>query len=412
MVKLGIDFGTTNSAVAILARGEPRILELVDGEPTQRTVIYSDPEGRITFGNQAFEAYLDNDLRGRFVRSIKSFLPHDVPPTRLGGVRLTFVELVARYLGFLVGAAERKTGERVSEVVVGRPVRFHADEAKHQRAIRQLHEAIEESGLPEPTMQLEPVAAALRYERRLDGDRTVLVGDFGGGTADFAVLRVGPGHRGATRDRVLGTSGIARAGNALDGHFFETFVLDFLGRGTTFVPRGQKTARPYEPHLFRQLRALYDLHRLREPQLERFLLDLEGRTSDPIAIERLRRLVFDDLGYPMAASIESAKRQFSDGPRSKFVFDAYFSPRLDFATDAEEGRFEAASTDLLGAYRDAVVEVLEASGLARSDIDDVFLTGGTSQLPFLRRQFEGAFGADRVQGGEAFTTVCEGLVVS
>ena len=411
-MKLGIDFGTTNSAVAVVDdQGRARILELVEGQRTQRTVIHSDLEGNITFGNAAFDRYLAADLRGRFLRSLKAFLPQDVPPTRIGRVTMSFVELVARFLTYLAEEAERVAGEPIDAVVVGRPVVFHADPDKDAYALAQLERAIAVSGLPRPVLQLEPVAAALRYEATLTRDRTVLVGNFGGGTADFAVLQVGPGQQGRGLERVLGTSGVAKAGNVLDGRFLDAFVLDHLGRGLMWTPRG-KAPQAWNPGVHRHLAQLYDIHRLREPRLAAYLDDVEQRASDPVPVERLRRLVFDDLGYPMADAVERTKRAYQHEEVPTFRFDSYFSPRLDFDTPAPIGAFREASSAVLAAYEAAIDEVLLEAGLDEGGIDDVFLTGGTSQLPFIFGLFAARFGAERVQGGDAFTSVCEGLAVS
>lgn len=412
-MKLGIDFGTTNSSVAVMEHdGRTRVLELMPGQPTQRTVIHADPRGTITFGNAAFDRYLESDLRGRFLRSLKAFLSQEVPPTRIGRTTIGFVDLVSRFLVYLAESAERVTGESIDEVVVGRPVVFHADPGKDALALRQLRAAIALSGLPDPVLQLEPVAAALRYEMSVTRDRTVLVGDFGGGTADFAVLRVGPGQRGRGTDRVLGTSGVAMAGNVLDGRFLDAFVLDFLGRGLPWTPRGADGPEPWRPGVHRHLAQLYDVHRLREPHLRDYLDDVERRATDPVPVERLRRLVFDDLGYPMAAAIEDTKRGYGPSECPRFTFDAYYSERLNFGTEAPLATFRDASSAVLDAYEAAIDEVLAVAQLSAAAIDDVFLTGGTSQLPFVQDLFRRRFDPSRVQGGEAFTTVCEGLAAS
>ena len=157
-MKIGIDFGTTNSAVAALGPdGRPAILELSPGERTQRTVIHASNEGAITFGNAAFRAYLEADLSGRFLRSLKAFLPQDVPSTRLAGRSYTFPDLVTAYLRFLVSSAERVLGQEVTEVVVGRPVNFHAEPDKNAAALARLEAAIEQAGLRAYSLQLEPV---------------------------------------------------------------------------------------------------------------------------------------------------------------------------------------------------------------------------------------------------------------
>ncbi|MCA9572000.1 MAG: Hsp70 family protein, partial [Myxococcales bacterium] len=196
-MRIGIDFGTTNSAVAVVdGQGRARILELFPGEPLQRTVIHCDPRGVLRFGNAGFRQYVDTDLDGRLLRSLKSFLSQDVPRTSIGGRRYAFTELVTLYLRFLVRETERVTGQEVTEVVLGRPVHFNEDRSRDAFALDQLQGAIADAELPRCRLRLEPVAAAYAWEQTLDAERRVLVGDFGGGTADFAVLRVGPQRRG------------------------------------------------------------------------------------------------------------------------------------------------------------------------------------------------------------------------
>lgn len=414
-MKLGIDFGTTNSAVAALEPGaRPHILQLAPGQPTQRTVIYAAPGGDILFGNEAFAAYLEQDMEGRFLRSIKAFLPHEVPKTALGGRQHSLVDIVAFYLGFLIRRAEEVLGERVTEVVVGRPVRFHADDARHAHALDQLQQAIAQAELPQASLQLEPVAAAHRYEQGLEQDRTVLVGDFGGGTADFALIRVGPGRRdrGDRTTDVLGTSGVPLAGDAIDGRFMEAFVVPFFGEGATFLPPRETARRSWSPSVLRQLDRLYDLHRLRDPQLERYLTYIEDYVDDPAVVRRLRRLVFDDLGYPMAAAIEAAKRRLSTTPHTIFRFDEFYTPQLDIETEVQLPVLEDACAAILGQYRDAIDAALSLAGAQDREVDEIFLTGGTSQLPFVQALFTSWFGAHKLRSADAFTTVCEGLALS
>ncbi len=165
-MKLGIDFGTTNSAVAVLGTdGTPRILELEPGARVQRTVIHGGLDGVVRFGNAGFRAYQEQDLTGRMLRSLKAFLAQDVPNTTLGRERYSFTELISHYLRFLVRGAERVLGVPVTSVVVGRPVHFHADPDRDAQAAGRLQEALSMAGLPPGVMLLEPVAAAHRYEQ-------------------------------------------------------------------------------------------------------------------------------------------------------------------------------------------------------------------------------------------------------
>jgi hypothetical chaperone protein len=412
-VKIGIDFGTTNSAVAVVGPdGEPRIVELAPGERVQRTVIHASLEGRVSFGNAAFRAYQEDDLTGRFLRSIKTFLPDDVPDTTLAGRRHSFPSLVTAYLTFLLTGAERVLGAPVTELVVGRPVRFHAEPERHALAVKRLEDAVA-AAFPGPwSLVPEPVAAAHRYERGLDRERLVLVGDFGGGTADFAVFRAGPGRTGDRVDDVLATSGVAKAGDALDAVFLATFLAPAFGRGARWRNPRSGEVEEWRHPLTVQIERLYALPLLRSRALEEGLQRVEPLMVDPAPVRRLRRLVFDDLGYPLAWAIEATKRAFSETPTPRFAFDEFHSPALDLSLDVGLSTYAEGAADLLAAYARAVDEVLHRAGLRDGDVDDVFLTGGTSQLPFVRDLFAARFGAHRIAGADAFTSVCEGLALA
>lgn len=413
-LRVGIDFGTTNSAVAVSEGGTARIVELVDGEPLQRTVIHCDPRGVLRFGNEGFRTYVESDLDGRLLRSLKSFLSQDVPKTSLGGRRYAFSELVTLYLRFLVRKVEERTGGTVSQVVLGRPVHFNEDHSKDEVALERLLSAVEGAGLPDVSLRLEPVAAAYTYEQTLTSERRVLVGDFGGGTADFAILRVGPERLGRPdrTDDVLATSGVALAGDALDGRFMDTFLMPFFGRGAKYHDLYSTEWKPWSHAVQRQIQRLYYIHLLRDPDLERRLMHVRPRMDDPAAIDRILRLVFDDLGYPMAWAIEDAKKALSSAGEARFRFEDFFNPRLEIDTPVDLERYADGSRAMLAAYDAALTEVLERAGLGEEAIDDVFLTGGTSHLPFVQAVFRERFGAGRMRSGRAMTSVCEGLALA
>ncbi len=414
-MKLGIDFGTTNSAVArVRPDGRPEIVELYPGERTQRTVIHATTEGSVTLGNPAFQAYLDADLTGRFLRSLKAFLSHDVPSTYLGGRSYTFPDLIASYLRFLVARAERAVGAPVTEIVLGRPVVFHADPVRNAAALARLEAAISAAGIDRYHLQLEPVAAAYLHERSLSRERLLLVGDFGGGTSDFAVLRVGPDRVGrADRlDDILGTAGVAEAGDALDGRFLDTFLSDAFGRGATYQPPGSPGPIPWYHPIQHKIQQLYYLHQLRTADLEAGLWTVEPMMTDPRIVRRIRRLVFDDLGYPMAWAIEATKRELGSVEETTFSFREFLSDALNLEVRVDRTRYADGARPLLERYDAAISAALDQAGLNAAAIDDVFLTGGTSRLPFVQELFVARFGADKLRSGDSFTSVCEGLALS
>lgn len=415
-MRIGIDFGTTNSAVAIANDdGTATMLELFPGEPLQRTVIHCDPTGVLRFGNAGFRHYVEDDLEGRLLRSLKSFLSQDVPKTTLGGRLYAFEELVVLYLRFLIRETERVTGRTVTEVVMGRPVHFNVDESRDDLALDRLRGAIRDAGVPNCRLRLEPVAAALTYERSLTDERRVLVGDFGGGTADFAILRVGPDRvvRPDRTDDILATSGVAAAGDALDGRFMDVFLLEYFGRGSRFhEPFDKTTWSDWNHPIQKRIQRLYYLHLLRDPDLRRRLENVMPRMDDRHVVRRILRLVFDDLGYPMAWAIEEAKKRLSVEGTTEFAFKEFYSPTLDIHTTVDLERYGKGSASILASYDTAVDQVLERAGLRDEHIDDVFLTGGTSHLPFVRDLFEDRFGSQRMRSGSAMTSVCEGLALA
>jgi hypothetical chaperone protein len=413
-MKVGIDFGTTNSAVAVAIDGIPRIVPLAPGEFVQRTVVHCDAQGTVRYGNAAFRSYVEADLTGRFLRSLKAFLPQEVPATTMGGRRMEFADIVAGYLRFLIEATERQVGRAVTEVVLGRPVTFTGDPTSSDRAASALAAAAARAGITNFRFELEPVAAARKYETTISNEQIVLVGDFGGGTADFALLRVGPARIGAP-DRandVLATSGVALAGDALDGRFMDAFLMEAFGRGALFRERYTNNLVPWRSPLHHQVQKLYDIHRLRENSLERGLRMMEDRLLEPACAARMRRLIFDDLGYPMAWAIEAAKMRFAESDAVQFEFDAFFSPRLRIERQVTHAEFCASAAEITEKYGLAIDEVMRAAGLADTQVDNVFLTGGTSQLRFVRDIFAQRFGSALVDSRDSLTSVCEGLAVS
>jgi hypothetical chaperone protein len=245
-VCVGIDFGTTNSALAFAdtAGGAPRLVAVDTATgPTRtfRSVLYFDPDERgpdrrplAVAGPDAIERYLTNGV-GRLIQSAKSYLAsRSFTSTSVLHYTYTLEDLIALIVGALVRAAERAEGPLPPRVVVGRPVRFAGADAEAPRAdaseddggaeavepyaVGRLRAALAGAGLADVVFEYEPVAAAYHYESRLERDELVLIADFGGGTSDFCVIRVGPGvrARGRRPEDILGTDGVGVAGDAFD----------------------------------------------------------------------------------------------------------------------------------------------------------------------------------------------------
>lgn len=407
---VGLDFGTTNSAVALPSASGEVTLAPLDGGGTYRSVLYFDPEERgpdrrpLAFGGrEAIDRFHEGD-GGRLLQSLKSHLASRVfSATSIFGVRYTLEDLVARLVRLLLAKAE------VSRVraVVGRPVHFVSDEADDEgdaRAEARLRQALLAAGLDEVVFELEPVAAAWRYERRLDHDELVLIADFGGGTTDLCLVQVGPGQRGRGRERVVGTDGVGLAGDAFDQRLLERVVAPHLGLGTRYRVFDGMTDVPL--WLYQHLSRWHLLSFLKTQKTERLLAEIHAGADAPEAIARFQLLVEEDLGLGLHRAVEDTKVALSSADHARLSF-----PDLDLDVSVARADFEAWIAPDVARMGEAVDRLLARTGASPDDVDRVFLTGGTSLVPLVRHEFGRRFGEQKLVGGEELTTVASGLAL-
>lgn len=400
MSYVGIDFGTTNSAVAQAApSGDIQLVPLA-GAGHWRTVLFFEPSGAVTAGAPAIARYLETEGDGRLVQSIKSHLASAAfSRTFIFGRRYTLDDMVAAYIRQLRAAAPPGTdlGRRC---VIGRPVRYWGaeDDEDDARAVGRMREALGKAGFDQVVFEYEPVGAAARYAARLDHEELIVVADFGGGTTDFTLVRAGPGSV-----DVVATAGIGVSGDAFDARVIDAVVAPALGRGTRYRDELGGEA-PVPAWLYGHLRRWHYLSFLKEESTLR-LLDRVGHGAiEPKKFEKLVRIVEDDLGLVLHRAVEGAKVRLTargdervvlddvglDLPIARADFDAWIAPDLD------------AIDTVLG-------EVLTRAGAVASDVDRVFATGGSSLVPAVRGRLAARFGAERLVGGEELTSVAWGL---
>jgi hypothetical chaperone protein len=410
-VAVGIDFGTTNSAVAIAEPGgRARVLPLpVPGggtASTWRTVLCFEPaeDGvpmRSSAGAAAIARYAESEGVARLLQSIKSHLAAaSFVDTAIFGKRFKVEELIGVYLRALRAAAPVDLGRRV---VVGRPVRYWGADgpADDERAVTRMRTALALAGFDDVTFAFEPVAAAHAYAGRLDRDERVLIADFGGGTSDFSVVEVGP-RAGA---RVLATSGVAVAGDAFDARVVDHVIAPPLGKGTRYrVEMGGEAQVP--SWIYNALRRWHHLSMLKSADTMRLLDRVTAGALEPAKIARLLHVIEDDLGLPLHASVEASKVALSRAARTPFVFAR---PGVAITDQITRAAFDAWIEDDLAAIDGAVGEALAAAGVEDAAIDRVFATGGSSLVPAVRARLAARFGADRLVGGEELTSVAAGL---
>ena len=239
---VGIDFGTTNSALAVADGDNIQLASFAPGLETFRSVLFFEGNKRALAGPAAIERYLeepdDDHPSRRLIQSIKSLLASSVfTATQIGGRRYTAADLVTIIVRALRTEAEQRLGPLGKHIVVGRPVRFvGADTAQDElMALERLREAFGKAGFENITFEYEPVGAAYFYESRLDHDELILIADFGGGTSDFSLLPVGPSYRKKKRT-ILATEGIPLAGDSFDARIVRNVVSPLLGKVPITAP--------------------------------------------------------------------------------------------------------------------------------------------------------------------------------
>ena len=452
MALYGLDFGTSNSAIALLPEDSEQVKVLPVDQGQSRpeimsTLIYIRRDGEVAVGRAASEAYhrdnvgreaqrqkittgdtiksfidgygevtenviieVDVNQPGRFFQSIKSFLSDEsYGGTEVWGQFMTIEELVALYLRIMKERADKALDQNIEGVVMGRPVYFSSDgDANNQLAQERLRTAANQAGFKEVHFQYEPVAAALHYEQELAGaEEYVLVFDFGGGTLDTTIVRVGSERRKRPdrRDDILATNGRVIGGNTLDEEIMEQRLFKYFGENIRWSEQGL-----HLPHyIFAMLRHWYTIPNLQQQEFYTFLNDISRISNGPKQIKALECLIRKNYGYALFQEIERAKVALSSEweTRISFIHESiaiseYFSRPL----------FERIIAGHLRRIETCVDETLDAAGLKSEEITAVLRTGGSSYIPAVQKMLERKFSLKALRFQDAFSNVASGLGVA
>lgn len=410
---IGIDFGTTNSSVA-LARDdysiEPVRFTTTSGTTeTYRSVLYFEPRVPGIGGPIAIDRYLAADEKGRLIQSLKSFLASRLfTGTNVYGKQFSLEDLITIMLRDIRIQSEDQIGPFDGPIAVGRPVRYsNADtEEDNQFALERLTRSLTKAGIGPVIFEYEPVAAAFFYESTLDHDELILIGDFGGGTSDFSALRVGQSARRERAHRILGTEGVALAGDAFDSRVVHNLISPKLGRGTEY--RSLDKILPVPEWIYSDLSRWHYLSFLKSSDTIEMLRGIRSQSLDPERIAALLHIVQNDLGFYLHQAVQSMKVELSSELAGSFVFEDHV---VRMNGKVKRSSFEKWIEPDLEKIRECVERLLHSTGLDARDVDRVFLTGGSSLVPAVRKIFEDRFDTQRISGGSEFTSVAKGLAL-
>lgn len=417
---VGVDFGTTNSALAVAApEGEARLTRFGrDDVSAFRSILYFERDSgrtgslRAWAGPEAIQSYLEAEEPGRLIQSLKSFLAsRHFSQTSVLGRAFRLEGLIEIILRALREAAEAQFGPLGGRVVAGRPVRFVGarDASDEELALARLRAAFHNAGFDDVHFEYEPVAAAYHYERGLDHDELILIADFGGGTSDFSLLRVGPTARGSgsRHEAILATAGVPVAGDSFDARIVRHVVAPLLGRGAEYRSLfGRVLSVP--SWIFSHVERWHHLSFLKSRSTMQMLLDLRREALEPEKLDALIHLVREDLGFHLYRAVEGSKVDLSVQERTRLRFAA-----APLRIDEEVRRCDLDTwiEDELERISECVDALLEGSGVGEADVDRVFMTGGSSFVRAVRAQFVDRFGAERIRSGQELTSVASGLAL-
>ena len=431
---VGIDFGTTNSSVALAQGGVVRLVPFVTPSPVSPGPVSPGPSGLSTSsrsllylqrrmqaigrpvavwtGATAIERYLatdtwDDTVQGRLIQSLKSYLSsRDLTGTEIFGRQYRFEELVARMLRDLRLRASEYFGFEVTRALAGRPVVFvgAASEADNAFALDRLRHAFLQAGFTAVAFAMEPVAAAYAHGSDTARGETVLIGDFGGGTTDFSLLRMGVAGQAPI---VLGTTGVGLAGDAFDARLVRRLISPALGSESKARSLG-KDLPALPAWIYANLERWHTLSFLRTQPVRELLRAAERTALEPEKIAALKSVIEDDLGYRLHQAVQHVKVELSMREQAEFALE---TDALRLHVPVTRAAFEGWIAPELARMDDSLAELLARAAVPPEAVDRVFLTGGTSLVPAVRRVFTQRFGEERVRGGEAFTSVAYGLAL-
>jgi hypothetical chaperone protein len=415
---LGLDFGTTNTVAARTNRsGKPEVVAFDHGGElisTFRSVLCffqtrlrpGVSENRIEAGPWGIARFAEDPQDCRFLQSFKTFAASKAfVDTIVQGKRYRFEDLLSTFLLKMEAHAGVGLTPRPNRLVIGRPVTFAGGDPDEALAMRRYQAGLDVLGFDSVDFVYEPVAAAFFYAQRLTRSATILVADFGGGTSDFSIIRFEKAH-----DKLsaipLGASGVGIAGDTFDYRLIDHVVSPRLGKGTRYRSFGKELEIPV--HYFANFARWNQLAIMKSPATLRELEELASAAIDRSGLDRLIELIEDDLTWDLYRAVSETKIALSQQESTRLKV-ASGSIRID--TEVTRAEFETWVAPDIVRIEETVDAAMVRAGVGTSGIDRVFLTGGSSYLPVIRRLFERRFGAEKLETGDQLVSIAAGLAL-
>jgi hypothetical chaperone protein len=436
-LRVGIDFGTSNSGVAVSDGSQVRLLPVDQRNSVPevvKSILYITKDHHTYIGQEAIELYYRHNVNrprrfvkkwggeidyhgsdgmyyvtdvfvyvdelrpGRLLQFIKTALrSENYTGTEIFDRYFSLTDIIALYLGELKKRAETLLHEKITSVTLGRPVKFSQNPKQDQAAEDTLRKAAEQAGFQFIDFEFEPVAAALYYEMSLDRPQTALVFDFGGGTLDITIMRLGdPLNR-----RVYASGGIGIAGSDFDRTIIQNRLLPHFGKGLI----------DHHRDILELVNTVSDwiaLPELSTPQARHKLEKAIQQGEAPVRLKALESLIFNDLAFSFYNRVEGAKIALSTQgaavvdltEKDMDIWELYTRVQFEFDIQAFQEQIEK-----------VLLDTVAAAGMEPGQIDAVVKTGGSSSIPVFSEMLGRIFGKGRLKTSDVFSSVTAGLAI-
>lgn len=432
----GIDFGTTNSTIALISANNEKIEIPIDRSAqdpaVMRSVIYVDPNSNFSFGAEAVKNYLEAIKKssgteyksvltgryikvltstggeelvpeivdteviptGRFLQSLKSALSnHAIKKINLFGTDYLIEEIVGKFLLEMKTRADKEIGEVIDTAVIGRPIEYVGND--NELALKRMQSAAKYAGFKNVVFEYEPIGAAYDYGVNIHTKQTALIFDFGGGTLDISIVKF-------PEKEILANVGIKMGGDYFDSKIFSEKLAHFFGKGVTYG----KSHIELPSHIFSSLESWYGITLLKSKEFLNSFESFRFMCSDIKPVNALKSLVFNNLGFKMYDEIERVKKSLTVSPEATYQF---FEPNIQIDTTIKKLEFEKIIEDDLQNINDALKLAILNANLKIDNIDYVVTTGGSSLIPVIQELLVNFFDKEKIKTSSTFTSVASGL---
>ena len=374
-----------------------------------RSVLYFPDRFNCFFGAEAIQEFVKHDMEGRFFRSVKKFLPiRSFVNTQIGNRVISLEEIISVFLGEMRKRANKHFQRDVDSVLLGRPARFSSSDEDDAFAQARLEKAANLAGFKHVEFCPEPIAAAYEFKSKVDKEKIVLVSDFGGGTSDFTVIRIGPAKY--KPSDVLSIGGISLAGDALDGAMMRRRISKYFGADVQYKAPFGSNILTMPLQLMEKICSPADISMLRQRDTMDFFRNVQGwslGSQDKVNMDRLFNLINEQIGFELFEEIERVKRSLSTHDSETFSFHKSGVEIDDLITQKE---FVAITEETIRSIFASLDKTVEAAQIKYEDIDLVYSTGGTAKVAAIQKGLVDRFGMAKVQEQNHFHSIVHGLI--